>query len=82
MPTYNPGVPTGTIPLNEDYINLQNNFTALDNYFGVDHIPFSNGTAVSGYHVDIHLNPISTTTTNAPNNVPPVVPATVVGFGI
>lgn len=67
--TYNPGVPTGSIPLNQDYLNLQNNFTAADDIFGVNHIKFSNATAQKGYHTAIALVPQS-----------PIPPA-IVGYG-
>lgn len=87
MTTYQPGIPTGTVNLDEDYKALKANFTALDTIFNVDHVTFSNTTAQKGYHKDIHFNPISTTVTNAPNNYvtatqyPQGVPATVVGIG-
>ncbi len=81
MPTYQPGIPTGSVPLSLDYTNIQGNFEQLNTVFGVDHLPFSNVSAQLGYHTDIHLNPVSTTATNAPNNVPSVIPPTVAGFG-
>lgn len=68
MPTYQPGIPTGTEDLNVDYKNIQDNFTVLDTSFGIDHVPFSSTTAQNGYHEDVHFNPFSTTTTNGPNN--------------
>ena len=73
MPSsYQPGVPTGLVFLDQDYANIQQNFQALDTYFGVDHTPYSIDTLTdpSGYHQAIHLVPVSTTTTNAPNNQP------------
>lgn len=78
---YQPGIPTGTVDLDVDYQNLQDNFTQLDVSFGVDHVPFSDTTPQNGYHTSIHFNPISTTATNPPNNVPPVTPAATVGYG-
>jgi len=71
--TYQPGVPTGSVPLNEDYLNLQGNFTVLNNTFLQDHSPLTGtlppvGTA--GYHTAIHLVPVSTTASNPPNNQP------------
>ncbi len=81
MPTYQPGIPTGSVPLSLDYTNIQGNFEQLNTVFGVDHLPFSNVSAQLGYHTDIHFNPVSTTSTNAPNNVPTVIPPTVAGFG-
>jgi hypothetical protein len=65
MPTYNPLVPSGTVPLNEDYQNLQDNFNQANVVMGVDHLPFNNATAQTGYHTAIHLVPQSTPT-NAP----------------
>lgn len=86
--TYQPNIPTGTVDLDQDYLNIQGNFQQLDTQFGVDHIPFSDPTAsIHGYHEDIHFNPISTTITNAPNNyiaataTPQGVPPTTPGFG-
>jgi hypothetical protein len=82
MPVYQPLIPTGKVALSLDYKNLQDNFQALDTVFGVDHLPFSNVSAQAGYHTDIHMNPVSTTATNMPNNVPVSnVPAAVPGFG-
>jgi len=57
--SYDPLVPTGTIPLRQDYLNLQQNAGALDTIFGIDHTPFSTGTAISGYHSVVHLVPAS-----------------------
>lgn len=82
MPGYQPGIPTGSIPLNVDYQNLQTNFQQLDTQFGIDHVPFSTTTpAIEGYHQSIHLNPVSTTATNPPNNQPVDPPADTAGFG-
>jgi hypothetical protein len=81
MSIYNPGIPTGTVNLDVDYQNIQNNFSQLDTSFNVDHVTFSNTSLQNGYHKSIHFNPISTTATNGPNNIPPVVPVTTAGFG-
>lgn len=81
MSIYQPGVPTGLVNLDVDYQNVQNNFQQLDTSFGVDHVTFSSQTAQNGYHTSIHLNPVSTTTTNPPNNQPPVTPVAVPGYG-
>lgn len=81
MSSYQPGIPTGTVDLDVDYLNIQANFQQLDTSFGIDHLPFSNQTAQNGYHTSIHLNPVSTTTTNPPNNQPPVLPTVTPGFG-
>lgn len=58
--TYQPGIPTGTVDLDTDYKNIQGNFQALDNTFGVDHIRYSNRTNQRGYHTAVHLNPQAT----------------------
>lgn len=81
MSTYQPNIPTGTINLDVDYQNLRGNFQQLDTSFGIDHLPFSDQTAQNGYHTSIHLDPISTTTSNPPNNQPVVPPATTAGIG-
>lgn len=84
---YQPGIPTGTVDLDQDYLAIQQNFTGLDTTFGIDHVTYSNTTPQNGYHTDIHFNPVSTTTTNAPNNYvsatqyPQGIPATVPGIG-
>lgn len=86
---YQPGIPTGTVNLNVDYQNIQENFQQLDTQFGVDHVPFSNtgGIPPNGYHTNVHLNPFSTTVTNAPNNfipsvaIPQGVPTSSPGYG-
>lgn len=53
---YQPGVPTGTVPLNQDYLNLQTNFTEINNQYNVDHVPLTStsGTPPNGYHTVIH----------------------------
>lgn len=86
---YQPGIPTGTVNLDVDYQNLQNNFQELDTQFGVDHVPFSNtgGIPPNGYHTNVHLNPFSTTVTNPPNNyvpsvsIPQGIPSATTGYG-
>jgi len=57
--TYQPGVPTGSIPLNQDYLNIENNFTQLDAQWRVDHTPLTStsGNPPNGYHTSIHLVP-------------------------
>jgi hypothetical protein len=70
--TYQPGVPTGSVPLNQDYLNLQTNFTQINTQFEVDHVPLTStsGSPPNGYHEAIHLVPVSTPTSNPPNNQP------------
>lgn len=80
--SYQPGIPTGTVNLDTDYLNIQNNFTSLNTQFGIDHVPFSDPSGtINGFHEDIHFNPVSTTATNPPNNYPPTTPAATPGFG-
>ena len=84
MPSsYQPGIPTGLVFLDQDYANIQQNFQALDTYFGVDHTPYSIGTLTdpSGYHQAIHMVPVSTTSTNMPNNQPVNGYSATPGFG-
>lgn len=84
MPSsYQPGIPTGLVFLDQDYANIQQNFQALDTYFGEDHVPFSVDTLAmpSGYHQDIHMVPISTVASNAPNNQPVNGYTATPGFG-
>jgi hypothetical protein len=81
MPTYNPLIPTGSVPLNLDYQNIQSNFSQLDIIYGTDHMPLTDATTSQGYHINIHSVPFSTTTTNAPNNQPVVSPTTVSNVG-
>lgn len=84
MPKYQPNIPTGTVNLDQDYLNLQGNFQQLDIAYGVDHVPFSNTsgnppTGQSGMHTVIHFLSNSTTASNPPNNYP-IVPPTAVGL--
>ncbi len=81
--SYQPGVPTGFIPINQDYSALKENFTQLEDQFLVDHVPLSStsGTPPNGYHESIHLVPQSTTATNPPNNQPVVTPTATPGYG-
>lgn len=50
---YQPGIPTGTVPLNQDYLNIQKNFMQLNNTYLVDHVAF-NVLSNNGYHTVIH----------------------------
>lgn len=88
MSSYQPGIPTGLVNLDTDYLNIQKNFQQLDTTFNVDHVTFSNQTAQNGYHKSIHFNPVSTTATNPPNNqplshvsVPPSLPPLTANYG-
>jgi len=59
MTSYQPGIPTGTVNLDVDYQNLQNNFQQLDTTYGTDHVAFSQAIN-NGYHTAIHLIPQAT----------------------
>lgn len=73
---YQPNIPTGSVPLNQDYLNLLGNFQSLDTGFGVDHVPFSVSNQ-NGYHTAIHFVPVST---GSPN-IPPTGYTNTPGFG-
>lgn len=64
MPNYQPGIPTGSVPLNQDYLNIQGNFTSLNSQFNVDHVPLTStsGTPPNGYHTALHLVPQTSVT--------------------
>lgn len=68
--TYNTNIPTGTVPLNLDYINIRNNFSALNTIFGVDHVVYTSTEVPAGYHTVLHLVP------------PSVDPSPVTGYGV
>ncbi len=75
MPTYQPNIPTGSVPLNQDYLNLQGNFQQLDIAYNRDHVPFSDtsgvtGTGISGMHKTMHMIPVSTIASHGPKNQP------------
>ena len=61
MSNFNPGVPTGTVNLDVDYQNLQNNNQQLDTSFGVGHTAFSvnSSSTPAGYHKAIQMIPQS-----------------------
>ncbi len=77
MPTYQPNIPTGTVPFNQDYLNVQGNFQVADTSFGTDHYAFSDATSNNGYHKVIHSVANSVPTGGNPNNFPITPPATV-----
>jgi hypothetical protein len=77
MPTYQPGIPTGAIQLDQDYLNLQGNFQQLNIAYGLDHVPFSDTSGltptpngISGMHKQLHMIPISTIASHPPKNQP------------
>jgi hypothetical protein len=88
MSSYQPGIPTGYVTLNLDYLNIQGNFQQLETTYGTDHVAYSQAVN-NGYHTNIHLVPFSTTITNPLNNnypisqstSPPSEPTATGGFG-
>lgn len=83
---YQPNIPTGTVNLDQDYLNIQGNFQQLDTSFGENHVPFSVDSVdnPAGYHTEINFVPFSTTATNPPNNYPlspTAIPTVTTGFG-
>lgn len=81
MSMYQPGIPTGTVNLDTDYQNIQDNFSQLDTTFGVDHTKVSDQTGQNGYHKNIHFIPNSNTTGFPPNNYPANAPTNTNGYG-
>ncbi len=60
MSSYQPNIPTGTVNLDQDYLNIQGNFQQLETTYGIDHLPFTNATGQKGYHKEVHLVPMAT----------------------
>lgn len=83
MSTFSPGIPTGLVFLDQDYKNIQNNMQQLDNSMTVNHTAFSVNTSSNpaGYHKNINMIPVSSTTTNPPDNQPINGYTATVGFG-
>ena len=70
---YQSNIPTGTVPFDQDYLNVQGNFQQLNVSYGVDHVPYSDTSGIppsgiSGMHTAIHL-------------VPQAAPAALAGYG-
>jgi hypothetical protein len=66
--SYQPNIPTGSVPLNQDYLNIKGNFQQLDTVYTIDHVPYTDTSSELGYHTAIHL-------------VPQSPPGSVAGFG-
>ncbi len=84
IPTYQPNIPTGTVNLDQDYLNLQGNFQQLNIAYGLDHVAFSDTSGlpptvngISGLHKVIHMLSFSTLATNPLNNNYPISLVTV-----
>jgi hypothetical protein len=72
---YQQNIPSGTVPFDQDYLNVQGNFQQLNISYGVDHVPYSDTSGIppapggiSGMHTAIHL-------------VPQAAPAALTGYG-
>jgi len=52
---YKPNIPTGTIELDEDYINLQNNFQQLDTTYKVNHVALTDNSTSNGAHTYVEM---------------------------
>lgn len=59
MTSYQSGIPTGTVNLDVDYQNIQNNFQQLDTTYGKDHVAYSQALN-NGYHNFVRLVPQAT----------------------
>lgn len=80
MTMYQPGIPTGTVNLDQDYQNIQDNFQQLNTTYGSDHVAYSIAPD-NGYHKAIHFVSASTTVSNPPRNQPVAAPAAVPARG-
>lgn len=69
MAVYQPGIPTGTVDLDIDYLNLQGNFTQANIVYGTDHYPFDNATPNQGFHNVVTTPPV---VNSPPDGLPPV----------
>lgn len=77
MPVYQPGIPTGTVNLDVDYLNLQGNFTQANIVYGTDHYPFDNATPNQGFH-NVVTTPV--VVNNPPDGLPPATAAGICKF--
>jgi len=72
MAVYQPGIPTGQVELDQDYVNIQGNFTQLNVVYGTDHYPFDNATPNQGFH---NLVTTPSVVNNPPDGLPPATAA-------
>ncbi len=77
MPVYQPGIPTGTVNLDVDYLNLQGNFQQANIVYGQDHYPFDNATPNQGFHNLVTTPPV---VNNPPDALPPATPVGICRF--
>jgi hypothetical protein len=76
MTSYQPGIPTGTVNLDQDYANIQGNFGQLNTTYAVNHVPLTQ-VSNNGYHTIVNMVANTTTAGNPPNNYPPTPPPAV-----
>jgi len=72
MAVYQPGIPTGTVDLDVDYLNIQGNFTQANVVYGTDHYPFNNATSNQGFHNLVTTPPV---VNSPPDGLPPTTTA-------
>jgi len=77
MPVYQPNIPTGTVNLDVDYLNLQGNFNQANIVYGTDHYPFDNATPNQGFHNLVTTPPV---VNNPPDGLPPATAAGILKF--
>lgn len=53
--TFNPNVPTGLVPLDEDYANVQANFNQANTTMAVNHYRFSDTSSNNGKHFYLQI---------------------------
>lgn len=53
--SYQPNIPTGPENLDNDYLNLRQNFQALDTVYKIDHVALTSSSGTKGYHKLVHL---------------------------
>lgn len=72
MAVYQPGIPTGTVNLDVDYLSIQGNFQQANVVYGTDHYPFDNATPNQGFHNVVTTPPV---VNNPPDGLPPATGA-------
>lgn len=77
MPVYQPNIPTGTVNLDVDYLNIQGNFQQANIVYGTDHYPLDNATPNQGYHNIITTPPV---VNSPPDSLPPTTAAGICKF--
>lgn len=55
MSSYQPNIPTGTVDLDQDYLNLQGNFQQINTTYMSDHVPLTDPSSQNGFHKAIHI---------------------------